>query len=368
MARILIVTWDGSGNVPPALGIGAELTRRGHRVRVLGDAQQSDAVTATGLDFVAYARRWDPRGHRSDLQFALGYFGLFSDPRPGDDVRAELAAHPADLALVDAMSLGAMKAVQRAGVPTAVLVHTFHRYLTHGWARGPIGAIAALRGLRPGPLWAAADRVLVAADRELDPAPPETLPDNVRHTGVVQDAPRPVARDAEPPLVLVSMSTIYYPAQARALRAVLDGLDGLGVRAVVSTGVVDPAELAAPPGVELHRHVSHRDVMPRASLLIGHGGHATTMLALAHDLPLLTLPLDTRLDQPMIGAAMAGAGAGRVLAPSAAVGEVRNAVRALLADGPHRTAAAAIGARIRGTDGAAQAADEIEAVLAPAVA
>ncbi len=55
MARILIITWDGGGVVPPALGIGAELHRRGHDVRVLGHAAQYAAVHEAGLGFAAYA-------------------------------------------------------------------------------------------------------------------------------------------------------------------------------------------------------------------------------------------------------------------------------------------------------------------------
>jgi hypothetical protein len=51
-------------------------------------------------------------------------------------------------------------------LPTVVLVHVFLSFLTSGWARGPIGAVATLRGMRPGQLWTAADRVLVARIRE----------------------------------------------------------------------------------------------------------------------------------------------------------------------------------------------------------
>ena len=40
MSNILFVTWDGGGNVPPALGIAAELQQRGHRVRVIGHPVQ----------------------------------------------------------------------------------------------------------------------------------------------------------------------------------------------------------------------------------------------------------------------------------------------------------------------------------------
>lgn len=36
MSNLLFTTWDGGGNVPPALGIAGELQLRGHRVRVMG--------------------------------------------------------------------------------------------------------------------------------------------------------------------------------------------------------------------------------------------------------------------------------------------------------------------------------------------
>ena len=44
MTEILIITWDGGGNVPPALLIGAELRRRGHGVRMLGHAALAGAA------------------------------------------------------------------------------------------------------------------------------------------------------------------------------------------------------------------------------------------------------------------------------------------------------------------------------------
>jgi hypothetical protein len=41
MAELVFVTWDGGGNVPPALGLAGELVRRGHHVRFLGHQRQS---------------------------------------------------------------------------------------------------------------------------------------------------------------------------------------------------------------------------------------------------------------------------------------------------------------------------------------
>lgn len=366
MARILAVTWDGGGNVPPMLGIAAELRQRGHQVRVLGHPQQRDAVTKVGLEFVGYrhARSWSPGEVATGIRFLLRFlFRVFTDPRAGDDVRDELARLPADLALVDSMSLAALRAVQGARVSNAVLMHTLHRYHTHAWSRGPIGVVAALRGMRPGRLWNAANRVLVATDRELDPAGRHTLPGNVRYTGVVQAPIRTGARE-EKPLVLVSLSTIFFEGQTETLQAILDGLDGLPIRAIVTTGAVAPETLNAPANVELHRFLAHDEIMPSASLVVGHGGHSTTMRALAHGLPLLILPMHPVLDQTMIGQTVVDTRAGRMLPKTARPEEIRSAVRALLDDPSYRSAATAVGLRLRTRNGATTAADEIEALLA----
>ena len=57
MSEILFVTWDGGGNVPPAVGIAEELKRRGHRVRFLGHARQAPAFAERGLEFAVSPRR-----------------------------------------------------------------------------------------------------------------------------------------------------------------------------------------------------------------------------------------------------------------------------------------------------------------------
>jgi len=365
MARILAVTWDGGGNVPPMLGIAGEMQRRGHRIRVLGHPRQAEAVATAGLDFMAYrrARPWSPTVAATGARFLLRFlFGVFTEPRIGEDVHDELAREPVDLALIDSMTLAGLRAAERAGVPTAVLMHTLHRYHTHAWSRGPIGIVAAVRGMRPGWLWNAADRVLVATDADLDPAAGTQLSANVRYTGVVQ-APIQPSTPEEKPLVLVSLSTIFFQDQEKTLQAVLNALEGLPVRVVVTTGAVAPDALRSPSSFEVHRHLPHDDILPAASLVVGHGGHSTTMRALAHGVPLLVLPMHHLLDQPMIGKAIAAAGVGQVLPKTASVEEIRRVVRVLLEEPSYRRAAASAGARLRSRNGAIAAADELEGLL-----
>jgi UDP:flavonoid glycosyltransferase YjiC (YdhE family) len=365
MARILVVTWDGGGNVAPMLGIARELQRRGHQVRVLGHPQQREVVVSAGLKLVDYrhARPWSPKVATKGARFLLRFlFGVFTDPGPGKDVRDELAREPVDLALVDSMVLAGVRAAERAGVPTAVLMHTLHRYHTHQWSRGPIGVVAAVRGMRPGRLWNAADRVLVATDSALDPSAERLLPANVRYTGVVQTPLQPGIPE-DKPLVLVSLSTIFFEGQEETLQAILDALEALPIRGVVTTGAVAPRALRVPANVEVHQYLPHDDIMPSASLVVGHGGHSTTMRALAHGVPLLILPMHRILDQPMIGKAVAAAGAGRVLPKTASAEEIRSAARSLLQDPSYRHAAGAAGARLRSRNGAVAAADELEGLL-----
>ena len=365
MARMLVVTWDGGGNVPPMLGIAGELQRRGHQVRVLGHPQQRNVVVSAGLKFIDFrqARPWSPKVTATGARLLLRFlFGVFTDPGPGKDVRDELFREPVDLALVDSMLLAGIRAAEQAGVPTAVLMHTLHRYHTHEWSRGLIGLVATVRGIRPGRLWNAADRVLVATDSAFDPAAERRLPANVRYTGVVPAPSRPgVPQDK--PLVLVSLSTLFFEGQEATLQAILDALGGLTMRVVVTSGAVASYALRAPANVEVHQYLPHEEIMPFASLVVGHGGHSTTMRALAHGVPLLILPMHRALDQPMIGRAVAAAGVGQVLPKTASAEEIRKIVRSLLQDVSYRHAAAEVATRLRLRNGAIAAADEIESLL-----
>jgi UDP:flavonoid glycosyltransferase YjiC (YdhE family) len=87
------------------------------------------------------------------------------------------------------------------------------------------------------------------------------------------------------------------------------------------------------------------------------------MQAFAHDLPLVVMPMHPLLDQPMVGKSVEAAGAGRLVPKKIDAAALRPVVEALLADGPHRTAAARLGAEIRALPGASNAADRIEALV-----
>ena len=355
MAEIVVVTWDGGGNVPPALAIASELAARGHGIRVLGHRSQRGAIEAAGFVAVAATQTRD---------FAVGgthssreLVATFGDRGAGRDLVAELQRRPADLVLVDALTFGALDAARASGTPYAVLEHFYDGYY-QGLLRGPLGAALRLTGLRPGRSLREAALRVVTSLPALDVVPPDPT---VRQVGpVVTWSPRVLAE----PTVLVSLSTFGYAGMAQRLQQALDGCSTVGARVVVTTGPhVDPTSLRVPAGVEVHRYVPHDELMPRASVVVGHGGHGTAMRALAHDAPVVVLPMDPRSDHLAVGRSLEHAGAGRVVPPRGGAGAIGGAVRALLVDGPHRAAAARLGGQVRSAPGARGAADALESVV-----
>ena len=159
----------------------------------------------------------------------------------------------------------------------------------------------------------------------------------------------------------MSLSTTPNPGQERTLQAIADALGPLPVRAVLSGGgLVDPASLRVQPHVEASAWLDHDELLPRAALLVGHGGHGSTVRALAAGVPVLALPVNALGDQPWVGRALERVGMGRMLPGGASPARIRDAVEALLADEHVRERARAFGARLRASSGAAEAAAIIE--------
>ncbi len=364
MSSILFVTWDGGGNVPPAVGIATELSRRGHDVRLMGHPSLAGRFDGSGLAFQGFERARPFRSTDSNSPLALA--ATFGDRAMGRDVVAELRRRPADAVVVDCLLFGVMDALAADGRDYLLLEHFYDEYLMRRWLRGPMGVAMALKRIPAHRLLGRARLRLVASSPDLDPGSAR-CGDNVRYTWpVVTGAPAEPTEPAEPaePAVLVSLSTFNYSGQAAALQRILDAAGELDVRVVVTTGPSIAADgLRTPANAELHSWLPHEQVLPTVSLVVGHGGHATTMSALAHDLPLLVLPMSPFLDQPMVGRSVQRRGAGRVLGKKAGVEEIRAAMVDLLAPGPHRAAAATLGAAIRAGRGAATAADRVETLV-----
>jgi UDP:flavonoid glycosyltransferase YjiC (YdhE family) len=223
--------------------------------------------------------------------------------------------------------------------------------------------LARLRGAGLLAEWNAADARIVVTDPDLDPAAHRTNSPCAPATwvGPAEHGVPASPGASAPPLVVVSLSSIWFPGQTDAYRRIIAAIGALPVRGIVTLGGLEPDEpLVAPPNVQLRAFARHDELFPQASLVIGHGGHSTTFRALAHGVPVILMPMHPLLDQPLIADAVARAGAGAALPRTASAGRIAAAVTAVLADPGVRAAAVGIGERIRSTDAAAAAATVLE--------
>lgn len=359
--RLLLVTWDGGGNVPPALELGRRATRLGHRVEVLGPPRLAGRVAAAGLAFVPREaeREWDP------IEMALG-------------VRGAIEASGADVVVVDHMMPPALCAAVAIERPVVAWVHTLHATLLVDGAPSPMSMGLTPEGLemvrfelglptveRLGDVLDEADAVVVATLPELD-STVRPVVDGVRYVGPLVEEAGPDAGWAPPwgrgprrrPAVLVSMGTTPMDEGPVVERAAA-GARAAGADVVVLLGDhVDRSSLRLPVDVAVEGHVRHAAVMPYVDVVVSHGGLGTIGAALAHGRPMVNLPLGR--EQPENARAVAQVGAGLVLDPEADPGEVADALEHVVSSVPMQAAAG----RLERTIAAIPASEPVDAVVA----
>jgi UDP:flavonoid glycosyltransferase YjiC (YdhE family) len=316
------------------------------------------------------------------LQDRLGFpgpggrvFGYLASPAVGEELVSVVRDEKPDAVVIDAMFSAALDVAPRFGVPSGVIVHTFARRTFEMW-RGNLAMQsqgrekAGFSKLAPVEhLWG--DRDLVHANTldALDAGGPVPL-SNLRHGApVLSEEPRagmpslPWSADDRTPLVLVAFSTVTEQRSAPKLQRALDALAPLPVHVVATTGdIVDPGELRAPSNACVLRYASHDALMPRASVVLTHGGHGTAMRSLRNGLPMVITPAGAG-DQPFVASAVQEWGAGRALPPDASADDMRAAVEAVLGSETYRAKARELGSLLEGTDGAAAAATSLERLV-----
>jgi UDP:flavonoid glycosyltransferase YjiC (YdhE family) len=151
-------------------------------------------------------------------------------------------------------------------------------------------------------------------------------------------------------------------AEPFVLRAAAQGLAGMPVEAVLTTGGRDPEELRLGPlaaNVHLARWISHTDLLPRTSVMITTGGAGSVLAALNAHVPLILVP--TEWDKPEIAQRVVEAGAGLRISPRRCTPKrLRAAVERILGDGSFRQNAERLARIFARHDGAATGAQLLE--------
>jgi UDP:flavonoid glycosyltransferase YjiC (YdhE family) len=171
--------------------------------------------------------------------------------------------------------------------------------------------------------------------------------------------------DTEPPpggdpLVLIAPSTSQDPRQGM-LRAALEGLAGEPVRVLATTNRRAPPEpLTVPPNAKLVDWISYAKAMPRCDAVVCHAGHGTVARALACGVPVVACPAGGDMGENAARVRWARVGVSlprRMITPRG----MRLAVRRLLGDPSYAERARELGGWAERHDGAAVAADVLEA-------
>jgi UDP:flavonoid glycosyltransferase YjiC (YdhE family) len=329
--RFLIVSWDGGGNAPPALNLGARLARQGHQVRLLGWESMASRAAAAGVEFATYPSvpPWPP-GLAFEDALEERLMPALAGPGTRDDILTEAKSFAPDVVVVDCMMGAGLQAAHMLALPRAVLVHLPYSAFMYEWGDEAARAEKAC-------FLNEAGAVLALVPPGFDTPCP--LPANTRYVGPITnpDPRQPLdRRDAGllagpgDPWVLLSLSTTLQ-GQAAALPPMLDAVAGLPVRVLLTLGgallasAVDP-----PPNVTVRGFVPHELVLPHMAAVISHGGLSTITAALTAGVPLVCIPQGR--DQSDNAERVAASGVGRTVATGAPPAQIACALKELLAD------------------------------------
>jgi MGT family glycosyltransferase len=400
-ARILLGAFGDPGHAFPMIALGRELARRGHDVTLQTWRRWREPVEAAGMRFAA----------------APEYHVFPTRERPLKPYEAVVLAARETLPLVEArdpqcvvadiLTLAPALAGELAGVPVATLVPHVDPRPAPGFPPYSLGARLPRTALGRA-LWRCADpllrRGLELGRRELNETRRRLgLPALVHvHGGISRrlclvatlpqlEYPRPAPEPAthtvgpllwEPPgeqavapppgdgpVVLIAPSTSQDPDH-RMLRAALRGLADEPVRVIATWNRREPdPPLEVPPNAVVVDWLSYERTMPQCDVVVCHAGHGTVVRALASGCVLVCCPEAGDMSENAARVSWAGLGTRlprRLVTPRG----IRLAVRQALASPRMRERVAAVAAWARAHDGAARAADLVEAfgAAAPAAA
>jgi UDP:flavonoid glycosyltransferase YjiC (YdhE family) len=362
--RVLMVYWDGGGNLPPQRALARELKRRGHDVHVLTHDTQAKSVASDGATFhsLATARQWDPARHNTaDEEIAFISEDLAGSSRFAEDFLATHVALGPDICLIDVMLISTQKLALERGITFAVFNHL--AWITEGGCIGLLNSLVATgAGSTLFDLLDRAPLVLAASYPEFG-TQTSTSP-HIHFVGPIREplasAPWP-RRFPDRPFVLVSLSSTFQ-GQGSTLRNICTALAHLPLEVLVTTGRgFTPDSLPVADTLEARSFVSHDAVLPSVDLVVTHAGLGTLMYSAGTGVPCLCFP--NGRDQNDNAARIEALGLGHALSPDAMPAEIGNAVMGMLRDQASRTACHAFASRVKRFGDLARAADLVEELV-----
>ncbi len=402
------------GHLNPAIALGKELARRGHRVTFISPRDAERAVAAGGLEFQPIGEAEFPAGFLAEQAVRLGRLSgrqalkftleqLMTSTRVlHRELPPILLRSGVEGLIVDQIQAAGGTVADSLQLPYVTLCSALatHRepaippFATH-WAYRD-EAWARLRN-RVG--WAAIDQLLRPLSRlgneqrqrwglppyrtvdasystlaQISQQPPgfdfprQQLPPQFHYVGPLSDAAArpavdfPYERLTGQPLIYASLGTLQNQLHG-VFRLIMEACDSLPAQLVLSLGCADSeVRNQLPAGALVVDFAPQLELLARATLCITHAGLNTTLESLRCGVPMVAIPIAN--DQPGVAARIAHVGVGeRVTLKQLSSGRLRRAIQQVLQQPSYRQNAQAFQQAIAATPGPLQAADIVEQAL-----
>jgi UDP:flavonoid glycosyltransferase YjiC (YdhE family) len=414
--NVLLPTLGSAGDVHPFIALGSALRARGHRATLLTNPFFRETIEAQGLEFA-------PVGTVADVESAILDPDLWHPnkgfeviarrvivPATAEIFRLiESRADEDTVIAASSIAFGARVAQEKLGLPTAS-IHlqptVIRSLIDHGmfgtlrisaaqpmwfkralfrlidWAaidrplRRPLNDFRATLGLSPVSRvlrrWIHSPECVIGFFPDWFAPPQADWPPNVHLVGFplwdggsgVSPLETRISREArnfldagEPPVIVTPGSAAatmqdYFIESIAAIRA-------LGLRGMLITNFPAQLPAALPSGIESFGYLPFSEVLPRAALLVYHGGIGTLAQSIKAGVPHLVVP--SAHDQFDNGWRIARLGLGRSL-PRTRYRAMRAAtdMRAVLDDREVHRRARELSSRIQSADALRQACELIE--------
>lgn len=338
------------GHFEPLVPLARAAAAAGHDVTVVCRPSMTDAVRETGFEVVAAGPHIPPRGEVAALRPAdraaeerimRDGFADWQTRGRIPDLLEIARTREVDVMLSDETDFAAPLVSEMLGLPYVPVLVIASGALTRREIVGPpLHRIRDEHGLPHDPDLAVLDGTLAIAPFPRafrDPRNP--LPPNVvlaRPAALERppgDPPAWLAPLGDRPVVWFTLGTVFNMESGDLLARGIGAFDGLPVDAVVTTGRQrDPAALGPlPANVRAEAFVPQGWLLPKADVVVSHGGSGTVIGALAHGAASIAMPMGA--DQPDNGDRIIELGIGRVLeAATVTRADLADAVRSVVED------------------------------------
>jgi len=350
--RALLVSIGSRGDIQPPLALATALLARGHDVTYCAPPDFRAWIEAHGPTFVPLGRdfqKWakeraDEVG--SELAVLREMAGLMGENVADEVSRLVPLAKAHDVVVSSSISVGGPTAAEVAGVPYVHLAfvpsilpskdhapfflpfRTLPRWTNRlAWSLGyaafnrplrkPLNAERAklgLGGVKDIIAHLLDGHVILCAEPDLCPPVDDDGRTIERFDSLLLDERGALSADTaafldegEPPLY-IGFGSMPDPDPAGLSRMLIDAVERLGVRALISSGWAELSHHEGHGRIRLLGPEPHALLFPRCAAVVHHGGAGTTTAALRAGRPQLIVPF--AVDQPDWGHRVARAGIG----------------------------------------------------------